>query len=381
MKYRIHLSPPHLSGTETEMVARAMESGYIAPLGPFVDEFEEKFCKYTGYPYALAVSSGTAALHLALLASGVSRGDIVFSPSMTFIGGVSPVYFCSAKAWFFDSDESWTIDVNLVKEKLFAVEKSGADKPKAIIATDIYGMACDYEALCQIEKDFGVNVIVDAAESLGASDRYGKRNSPKTAFYSFNGNKIITTSSGGMLASHDKNLIDYAKHLSRQAREPYPYYQHNTIGHNYRMSNILAAIGIAQLSDIEARIERKKTIFQRYKNALGTIPGVEFMPCGVYGESNYWLSVIILNSESRISPEFLRVTLEEKGIETRPVWKPMHLQPVFSGAKFFSKFELGANPPICEIAFERGLCLPSGCGLSEAEQEFVISSIQKALYK
>lgn len=354
----IFLSPPFLTGNEAAEINKALSSGYITSLGPSVDRFEEMMREYTGYPYALAVSSGTAALHLILVAIGVAQGDLIWAPSFTFIGGVSPAIFCGAKLEFFDSCENWTIDANLVEKEL-----SSGRVPQAIIATDIYGISCDHDHLKYLSKKYKVPVITDAAESLGSLYN-GTRNAPEIAFYSFNGNKIITTSSGGMIVSHDKDFIQRCLYLSRQAKSDMPYYHHEEIGYNYRMSNLLAAVGIAQLSHIDDFVQRKKNIFNRYKNEIAD---AEFMPEPSYDDSNKWLSVMMLDK-----PCDIMNYLYKHGIEARRAWKPMHLQPIFKDCVMH-------GGTVCESVFARGLCLPSGCGLRNEQQDFIIEKIKEAI--
>ena len=361
----ILLSPPCLTGAEIDYIKQALKSGWITTLGPQVEAFEEAMCKYTGYPYALATSSGSASLHLALKVLGVQKNDYVWSPSLTFIGGVSAINFCGALPVFFDSDpDSWTISLKLLETTL----KKKAFFPKTIIATDIYGLPCPYKELEDLSKAYAIPLIIDAAESLGATDKEGKRNKPSLLFYSFNGNKIITTSGGGMLLSHNKELIDYARFLATQARPQLPYYHHEEIGFNYRMSNILAAIGLAQLESIEQRIDNKKKIFQYYKSGLGDIPGISFMPIPKKGSPNYWLTVLCITPDTGITPLALQDYLSKQHIETRCAWKPMHLQPVFKNATM-----IGGE--ICETIFQTGLCLPSGSDLTQLQQDRVIEKI------
>ncbi|HXF90800.1 MAG TPA: aminotransferase class I/II-fold pyridoxal phosphate-dependent enzyme, partial [Candidatus Nitrosotenuis sp.] len=254
---RIFLSPPHMSGHELDLIKEVFDSNYIAPLGPMVDRFEADICAYTGYSHAVALSSGTAALHLALLSLGIQQGDHIWASTLTFIASVSPITFCGAIPTFIDaSTTDWNIDPDLLEEALHDTATRGGVMPKAMIVTDLYGQPCDYNRLLDICQTYGVTLISDAAESLGASYKGSRCPSPISA-YSFNGNKIITTSGGGILASQDKKIIEYARFLSQQARDPFPYYQHTVIGQNYRMSNVLAAIGVGQLKILDDRIEQK----------------------------------------------------------------------------------------------------------------------------
>ncbi|MCG7852928.1 MAG: aminotransferase class I/II-fold pyridoxal phosphate-dependent enzyme, partial [Methanosarcinaceae archaeon] len=328
---RIFLSPPHLGNDELKFVHEAFESNYIAPLGPQVDAFEREFSSYVGIKHCLALSSGTAAVHLALRLLGVGPGDEVIASTLTFIGSVSPIIFQGASPVFVDADRStWNMDPNLLSKELRTCAENGK-LPKAVIPTDLYGQCADYDQIQRICDGYNIPMIIDAAESLGAKYKNSNAGAAGCAsIFSFNGNKIITTSGGGMLASNDKNLIDHARKLSQQARESLPHYEHTEIGYNYRMSNILAAIGRGQLNVLRERVKRKREVFDYYEKALGNIPGIEFMPEAAYGRSNRWLTVILITPEKfGADIERVRVALEAENIESRPVWKPMHLQPVF----------------------------------------------------
>ena len=369
---RIYLSPPHMGGQELEFVKEAFESNYIAPLGPQVDAFEKEFSEIVGIPHTAAVSSGTAAMHLALRLLGVSPGDEVIAPSFTFIGGVSPVIFQGARLSFIDSDrDSWNIDPNLLEEELSLRYKQG-QLPKAVITADILGQSADLDRILDICNQHHVPVVSDSAEALGATykDRHAGQGAAFTV-YSFNGNKIITTSGGGMLASDDAALIEKAKFLSQQARDAAPHYEHTQLGYNYRMSNIVAAIGRGQLRVLNERVERKREIFDYYKKALNEIPGIEFMPEASYGRATRWLTVILITPEAfGADREAIRQALEKENIESRPVWKPMHMQPVFKG----SPMRGGA---VCEDFFNRGLCLPSGTAMAGEDLARVIEVVRK----
>ena len=369
---RIFLSPPHMCGQEFEFVREAFASNYIAPLGPMVDAFEKEFAEYTGIEYCLALASGTAAMHLALHCLNIRRDDEVLLSTLTFIGSVSPATFLGAIPVFIDSDRtSWNMCPNLLEEELEASLKRNR-QPKAIIPTDIYGQCADMQRILAIGKRFGVPVISDSAEALGA--RYNGKHAGKDAIasiFSFNGNKIITTSGGGMLASDDKALIDRARFLSQQARDPAPHYEHSEIGYNYRMSNILAAIGRGQLQMIEDGIRRRREIFSYYKRALGGLPGLELMPEAAYGKCTRWLSVILISpGEFGADRETIRLALEAENIESRPVWKPMHLQPVFRGFRI-------RGGSVSEDLFDRGLCLPSGTALKDGDLERIVTIVRE----
>lgn len=365
---RIFLSPPCMSGNELDFIKEAFASNYIAPLGPMVDRFESDFSAYTGYNHCVALSSGTAALHLALLALGIEAEDHIWASTLTFMGSVSPITFCGAIPTFVDSSmQDWNIDPDLLEEGLSAASRK-KQLPKAIIVTDLYGQLCDYQRLHKICENYNIKVISDSAEALGASCN-GSRSLAEISAYSFNGNKIITTSGGGMLASNNKSIIEYARFLSQQARDPFPYYQHSVIGYNYRMSNILAAIGIAQLQILDERVNQKKKIYQYYYDQLSGIDCISFMPVAKDRSPNYWLSVLLVDKKSGVSVEKLRLALEKENIEARNVWKPMHLQPVFSQCKVIG----GA---VSQKLFETGLCLPSGAAMSQQDQDRVVKVIK-----
>ena len=367
---RIFLSPPHMGDEELKFVRDAFESNYIAPLGPQIDAFEREFSEKVGIPYTVALSSGTSAMHLAIKSLGAGSGDEVFASTLTFIGSVSPIVFQGASPVFIDSDRSsWNLDPFLLANELSACTSKGT-LPKAVIPTDLYGQCADYDKIQEVCDFYKVPVIIDAAESLGS--KYKDRSAGyagRASIFSFNGNKIITTSCGGMLASNDKKFIDYARKLSQQAREPFPYYEHMEIGYNYRMSNILAAIGRGQLQVLDERVKRKRHIFEYYKNSLGNISGIEFMPETAYGKSNRWLTVILITpQEFGVDREIVRLALESENIESRPVWKPMHLQPVFKGCRCIGGI-------VAEDLFSRGLCLPSGTAMSESDLNRVVNVI------
>lgn len=359
---RLFLSPPWVGGNEQGLVADAIASNWIAPLGPHVDAFEREFAERVGMTHAAALSSGTAALHLALQILDVQRDDEVLVPTLTFMGGVSPVTFVGARPVFVDSErQSWNIDPDLVEEELKSIAKRGAT-PKAVIVTDLYGQAVDLDRILTICEHYGIPVVSDTAEALGTTykGRHAGKGS-RAAVFSFNGNKIITTSGGGMLASDDGALIARARFLSQQARDPAPHYEHSEIGYNYRMSNLLAALGRAQLATLDERVRRRRAIFTRYQELLAGIPGLEFMPEAPWGQCTRWLSIVLITpSRFGNDREAVRLALEAQNIESRPVWKPMHLQPVFNGARV-------RGGAVAEDLFTRGLCLPSGTGMTDDE--------------
>jgi dTDP-4-amino-4,6-dideoxygalactose transaminase len=399
-----------MSGEELEFVHQAFASNYIAPLGPMVDAFEKDFAAYTGIPHCLALASGTAAMHLALRELGVGPGDEVLSSTQTFIGSVTPATFLGASLVFIDCDEStWNMDPDLLSEELAACARRGK-LPKVVIPTDLYGQCCDLPRLRAICDPYGVPIVADSAEAMGAHYETTRTqdkgtigllttdhrplppagtlssvasssvvsgsvgNSPtaawhhagrgvKAAVYSFNGNKIITTSGGGMLASEDAKFIEHARKLSQQARNPAPHYEHTEIGYNYRMSNILAAIGRGQLRVLDERVKAKRRIFQQYQQLLGGLPGITFMPEAPTGQSNRWLTVILIDAaEFGATSEQVRLALEAENIESRPVWKPMHLQPVFRNCRV-------RGGSVSERLFQLGLCLPSGTAMTDLDIE------------
>ena len=368
---RIFLSPPHMGGQELKFIQEAFDCNYIAPTGPQVDALEREFSQCCGFGHSAAVSSGTAALHLALDILGVGSGDEVLAPCLTFIGGVSPICFLGAQPVFIDSDlTSWNMSPDLLAEELHDCSRNG-HLPKAVIVADIYGQSADLDRILEICAPYQIPVVSDSAEALGA--RYKDRhagNGARAAVFSFNGNKIITTSGGGLLASDDADLIEKARFLSQQARDPGAHYEHTRIGYNYRMSNILAALGLGQLQVLPDRVAGKRKIFDYYQQALSGLPGLTFMPEAEFGLCNRWLTVVLLDYEAfGATPEDLRLALEKENIESRPVWKPMHLQPVFRGCR-----KRGGS--VSESLFVQGLCLPSGTALTESDQDRIIGIIR-----
>lgn len=373
---------------EMEFVLEAFGSNYIAPLGPMVDAFEREFAEASGLRHAVAVSSGTAAMHLVLNILGVGPGDEVFASTLTFIGSVTPIIFQGAVPVFIDSDyASWNMDPALLRDELARRSDSGGRLPKAVVPTDIYGQCADLDAILDACAPYNIPVVVDAAEALGAKYRgRGAGVGARAAIFSFNGNKILTTSGGGMLASDDPELIEKARFLSQQARDPAPYYEHSQIGFNYRMSNILAAIGRGQLRVLEERIRRKREIFSYYKQSLCDLPGIEFMPEPPYARSTRWLTVVLITPEEfGAAPETVRLALEAENIESRPVWKPMHLQPVFNNGahpvagKSVNAAKAGGK--VAEDLFRRGHCLPSGTAMTDDDLDRIVTVIRSAAGK
>ncbi len=374
---RIYLSPPHMSGDEVVRVSEAFASNWIAPLGPHVEAFEREVAERVGVRAALATSSGTAALHLAGALLGIGRGDLVLCASFTFAASVAPAFHAGAELAFVDSEPgSWNMSPDALERALADCTKRGK-LPKAVILVDLYGQSCDMDPLLALSARYGVPVIEDAAEALGSTYR-GRPNGSFGAFaaLSFNGNKIITTSGGGMLLSNDEEAIARARFLATQARDPAPWYQHSTLGWNYRLSNVLAGIGRGQLVHLDERIAARRRIFDRYVEALGDVRGLSFMPEPSWSCSNRWLSAVVLTDPIKASPLSVLERLESCNIEGRPLWKPMHLQPVFKGADYWPH-EPGRN--VSEDLFGRGLCLPSGTAMTEQQQDRVIAAVREAV--
>lgn len=374
MNKPILLSTPHMGNYELEFVQEAFNTNWIAPIGPHVDAFEEEFCQVIGADYAAAVSSGTAALHLALQLVGVERGDEVFCSTLTFAATANPITYLGAEPVFIDSDRiSWNMNPDLLQEALQKRAYLGK-LPKAVVVVHLYGQSADIEPILQVCNQYDIPLIEDAAESLGATY---KGRSPgtfgKIGIYSFNGNKIITTSGGGMLVSEDNQLVSKARFLATQARDPAPHYQHSEIGYNYRLSNVLAGIGRGQLQVLYERVLARRRNFQTYQKALGNLPGIEFMPEANFGIATRWLTCLTIDAETfGADREFIRFQLAQQQIEARPVWKPLHLQPIFSECECIAG-------EISEDLFTRGLCLPSGSNLTEEDLVRVIDAI-KAIY-
>lgn len=375
MQSRIYLSAPHMSGNENKYINEAIRSNWIAPLGPNVDLFEKELSEKIGVKAAVAVSSGTAAIHLALLLLNVKKGDKVFCSTLTFVASANPILYQGAEPVFIDSEpDTWNMSPQALKRAFVDAEKEG-ELPKAVIVVNLYGQSAKMDEILSICDSYGVPIIEDAAESLGAMYK-GKPSGTfgKFGVYSFNGNKIITTSGGGMLVSNDVEALNYARFLATQSRDPAPYYQHSQIGYNYRMSNLLAGVGRAQLEVLEERVAAKRKIHSIYYKELGNLPGISFMPELKGSISNRWLTTIsIEEKEFGQTVNELLEKLAIENIEARPVWKPLHLQPLFKFSRFYSH----DDRDIASELFENGLCIPSGTGMLEKEQYRVIDCIKK----
>lgn len=373
MSNPILLSTPHISDQELAFVQEAFETNWIAPVGPHVDAFEKEFCQVIGSGHAAAVSSGTAALHLALRLVGIEPGDEVICSTLTFIASASPITYLGAKPIFIDSDRvSWNMDSHLLREALEERARSGK-LPKAVVLVHLYGQSADIDPILAVCNEYEIPLIEDAAEALGATY---KGRSPGTfgqvGIYSFNGNKIITTSGGGMLVSEDADLVAKARFLATQARDPAPHYQHSEIGYNYRLSNVLAGIGRGQLQVLSDRVNARRRNYEVYQEALGNLPGIEFMPEASFGQSTRWLTCLTIDPQKfGIDREEVRLALAQQQIEARPVWKPLHLQPAFADCEC-----IGGS--IAEDLFNKGLCLPSGSNLTTKELERVIQAVLSA---
>ncbi len=380
-KNRLFLSPPCLGGGERACVEAAFDSNYIAPCGPQVDAFERAMAVRTGLPHALALASATAALHLLYRELGVSPGAVVVAPTLTFVASVAPAVQLGADAVFVDAAAAtWTLDPVLTEEALRTLAREGR-RVAAVTAVDLYGQCCDYDALEAACVRHGVPLIVDAAEALGATYRGRPAGAAGTAaVYSFNGNKIITTSGGGLLASSDAALVARARHLSQQAREPVAWYEHQTVGYNYRMSNLVAAVGVGQLQHVDAFVAKRRQIFEWYRERLADVEQVRFMPEAATGVGTRWLTVVSFDGDGKMGQaggpgavsERIRMALDAANIEARPVWKPMHLQPVFRGARVF-------GGSVSERLFANGLCLPSGTAMSACDCDEVCAVMRSVL--
>jgi dTDP-4-amino-4,6-dideoxygalactose transaminase len=373
---RIYLASPNMGGLEINFIREAFESNWIAPLGPNVDLFEQEVSSRVGIDAGLALSSGTAAIHLALRYLGVGGGDTVFCSSLTFAASCNPIIYEGAEPVFIDSEpESWNMSPRALKMAFEASLKEHR-LPKAVIVVSLYGQSADMDPIKEICDSYNVPVIEDSAEALGATYK-GKSSGTIGRFgvYSFNGNKIITTSGGGMLVSKDKKSLEKIRFWATQSRDSARHYQHTELGFNYRMSNVLAGLGRGQLRVLTDRLIKKKSIYETYKQEFSDIEDIELMPVCSYGEPNYWLSVMTIRENSCVKPMDVMVALENENIESRPVWKPMHLQPYFEKYRFYSYCDKGIS--IAEDIFNRGVCLPSDTNMTDEDINRVIKLVRK----
>lgn len=370
---QILLSTPHMGASELEFVEEAFRTNWIAPLGPNVDAFEREVAELVGAPHAVALSSGTAAIHLALRILAVGPGDTVFCSTLTFAASANPIVYQGAEPVFIDSEpDSWNMSP-VALDRALAEAKRERRLPKAVIVVCLYGQSADMDPIVALCDQYGVPVVEDSAESLGA--KYKGRASGtfgRFGVYSFNGNKIITTSGGGMLVTESKAFADQARFLATQARDPAPHYQHSTIGYNYRMSNILAGVGRGQLQVLGDRVESRRAIFARYKSELGDLDWLEWMPEPDWSYSTHWLSAFTVKRDAAPAAADVIKRLADEFVEARPIWKPMHLQPVFASNRYFAH----GNTSVSDDIFQRGICLPSGSNLKSEDIERVCGAIR-----
>lgn len=377
MKPRILLSYVHMGGTERDWVEKAFESEWIVPLGPNVDEFEHRLEKYLGAPNVVALSAGTAAIHLALVALGIGSGDEVICQSFTFAASANPIKYQGADPVFVDSEpDTWNMSPDALEEAIIDRKKQTGHYPKAIIPVYLYGMPAKMDEIRAIADKYGIPIVEDSAEALG-SEYKGKKCGTLGNYgcLSFNGNKIITTSGGGALVCHSKEEADRVKFYATQAREQRPYYYHETIGYNYRLSNVSAGIGCGQMDVLQPHVELRRAIHDFYTKELAEIDGlsVQQNPSTDFN-SNFWLSTVLIDQKTGKDPESLRQFMLDAGVETRRLWRPMHMQPVFADAPYY-------GGTTCETLFDRGLCLPSGSGLKEEELRYVADKIKEFFNK
>jgi pyridoxal phosphate-dependent aminotransferase EpsN len=378
MLKRIFLSPPYVGQSEKQFMLDAFDSGWIAPLGPNVDAFEQELAAYIGIEGAVALNSGTSAIHLALKLIGIAPGDIVFCSSFTFVASANPIVYEKAIPVFIDSDtESWNMSVTALR-RAFEVYAAKGKLPKAVIVVNLYGQSADYDPIIHICREYSVPIIEDSAESLGATYK-GKYSGTLGDFgiFSFNGNKIITTSGGGMLVSNNKEKLRKARFYSTQACEDALHYQHNELGYNYRLSNILAAIGRGQLKVLDDRVTQRRRIYDVYSSAFSSNDGFNFMPEAAYGRSNRWLTALTINTQ-KLGVTHLDIIagLATDNIESRPVWKPLHLQPLYNECDYY---EHQPGFSVSDQLFQSGLCLPSGSNMSEEDMSRIIGCIKQLL--
>ena len=395
LSQRVYLSSPHLGEDEVALVQEAFTSNWIAPLGPHVDAFERELAARVGVQHAAATSSGTAALHLGLRLLGVGPGDVVLCSSLTFVASANPIKQLGATPVFIDSEpQSWNLSPQALAVALAALQAEGIT-PKAAVVVNLYGQSAEMDEIVPLLERYGVPMLEDAAESLGATYRDRPSGSfGKLAVFSFNGNKIITTSGGGMLVSNDAALIEHARKLSTQAREPARHYEHIEDGYNYRLSNVLAGIGRGQLRVLEQRVQSRREVFAQYRDALSSVPGLRWMAEPEGHRSTRWLSAFVLEGEdAQARRDALLDFLERHNVEARPVWKPMHLQPLYAGCRYFAHAALGnAGPPqlslppsgpiphdVSRALFEGGVCMPSGSNMSAAQRARVCELVARGL--
>jgi dTDP-4-amino-4,6-dideoxygalactose transaminase len=380
---RLYLSPPHLGRHELNYLHKAVEDNWVAPVGPNITGFEADLCAFTGVGHAVALNSGTAAIHLGLLVLGVGPGDEVLCPSFTFVATANPILYCGATPVFVDSEaDTWNICPQRLREAIEDRIKLGK-KPKALILVHLYGMPAKLDELLAIAQEFELPILEDAAEALGARFRGQPLGSfGQVSLFSFNGNKILTTSGGGALLTPDTALAAQARFLATQAKDAAPHYQHSQVGYNYSLSNLLAGIGRGQMELLEDRVKRRREIFNWYQENLAALPDLAVAPAiePVGSRSNRWLTTVLLTltdsleggSKPLATPETLRQHLETRNIESRPLWKPLHLQPLFANAPMYG----GA---VCADLFARGLCLPSGTAMTDDDQKRVVRALREAL--
>ena len=374
MEKRIYLASPHMGGSEIKYVNEAFATNWLTSAGKNIDEFEKQITAYTHMKYAVGVSSGTAAMHLALKYIGIQQGDYVICQSLTFAASCNPVVYEKGNLVFVDSDpDNWNISPIALEKALASLDARGI-RPKAVIAVNLYGQSADYDRILPLCRQYQVPLIEDAAESLGATYKGRLTGSiGDINILSFNGNKIITTTGGGMILTNDETAAKKVKFWSTQSREPVLYYLHKEIGYNYRLSNVLAGIGRGQMEILPLRLQKKKQIFETYKLAFMSIDDIQLMPVASYGTPNYWLTCLTLRNESKVKPNDIIKLLADNNIESRPIWNPMHLQPVFRGCEYFKHSDIDESAQI----YQNGLCLPSDTNMTEAEQQVVIGIVKQ----
>lgn len=373
---RIYLASPHLGGMEQNFVQEAFDTNWVAPLGPNVNEFEKEIAEYVGVKSAAAMVCGTGAIHMALKCVGVKPRDKVFCTSLTFAASCNPIMYEKAIPVFIDSEpESWNMSPIALKKAFESAEAKG-ELPKAVIVVNLYGQSADMDSIKNLCDKYNVPIIEDAAESLGATYK-GKMSGAigEYGIFSFNGNKIITTSGGGMLVSNNEEMIAKSRFWVTQARENERHYEHKELGYNYRMSNVVAGIGRGQLRVLNKRVSQKKYIYDRYKEAFKDIEDIEMMPVCEFGEPNYWLSCMTLKETSKVKPLDIIVALEKENIESRPIWKPMNMQPYYSEFEFFNHNNIGIS--VGEDIFNRGVCLPSDTKMTEEDMDRIIKIVKE----